>query len=600
MKFKSKATITHFHREPTAEDSTRPLEFALIRRLFLYTRPYAVKRNTLLALVILRSIQLPFLTWMIGAIVQGTITRHDIRGTVVWTIGFLLMAFFTQVSFHFRMRLALELGESVMQDLRRDIFDHLMKMPMGFYNRTKLGTIISRITSDADTVRAGVQDVLFVSMVNAGQMLISGIMILYYDWKMFLVMLVIAPSLWGLNRYFHRKLSRAQRAVQESFSRVTSTLAESVNGIRVTQGFVRQELNAEFFRELLSDHSKYNLDVARGSGAFHPLLEMHGWLFAAVLLVIAGSQVLQGHMPLGTIIMLGFLVNMFIQPIPMLGNMYNQTMTVMAGAERVFRLLDAPPDWTDAPTARPMPEIRGHVEFQNVTFGYAPERPILNDISFVVEPGQTIALVGQTGSGKTSTMNLLAKFYLPNQGVVRIDGCDLSQVTSDSLRRQMGVVNQNNFLFSGTVMDNIRLGRPSATDEEIHEVARQLDLLSVIEQLSDGFQTPVGERGTSLSLGQRQLICFARACLANPRILILDEATSSVDTITETHIQKVLSLLFKGRTSFVIAHRLSTVRQADRILVFDQGRIIESDTHEQLIVDGGAYAKLYQRFSKIS
>ena len=598
-----KAAITHFQREVSDEAQQRPLDFSLIRRLFAYTRPYAPKRNWLLLLVGLRAIQLPVLSWMIGAVVKTIevavntpVAERDLASTFHWAVAFLVMALTTQLSFHFRQRLALELGEAVMQDLRRDIFQHLLRMPLSFFNRTKLGRMISRITSDADAVRVGVQDVLFVSLVQGGQMFFAGLAILYYDWVMFLVLLAMAPALWLLNRHFRQKLSGAYRAVQESFSRITSTLAESVNGIRVTQGFARQELNASFFRELVTDHSKYNLGVARASGVFLPLLELHGQLFTAVLLGLAGWQVITHRLPLCDMIMLGFLANLFLSPIPILGNLYNAALTAMAGAERVFTLLDEAPDWQDSAAAKPLARLQGQVEFCEVAFRYVPDRWVLQDVSFRVAPGQTVALVGQTGSGKTTIVNLIAKFYLPTAGQVLIDGHEIRAITGDSLHRQMGIVNQNNFLFTGTVLDNIRVGRPTAKDEEIIAVARQLDFLDMIGALPNGFNTLVGERGANLSLGQRQLVCFARAMLADPRILILDEATSSVDSLTEDRLQRALAVLLQGRTSFVVAHRLSTIRSADLVLVLDHGRIIERGTHGELLAVAGHYAALHKQF----
>jgi len=595
---KGTVALTHFRREPDEEVEQRPLEFKLIRRLFTYTRPYAAKRNWLFVLVIIRSLQIPVLAWMIGAVIKGPITNHDLTGTVWGALGFLAMAAFTQLTLHFRQRLALELGESVLQDLRADIFRHLMRMPLSFFHKTRLGRILSRVTSDADAVRAGVQDVLFVSLVNGGQMVVAGGLMLYYDPLLFAVMLALAPVLWALNRTFRRRLSKAHREVQESFSRVTSTLAESVSGIRVTQGFARQEVNATFFRALVTDHSKYNLGVARASGVFLPLLEMHGQIFNAVLVVLAGWQVLTHRMAFGDIIPLFFLANLFLSPIPALGNMYNQALTAMAGAERVFRLLDTPPEWQDAPTATPLTrqDCRGRVEFRHVSFGYQRDRLVLQDVSFVAEPGQSVALVGHTGSGKSTIANLIAKFYIATTGDVLVDGRNITEITGDSLRRLTGLVTQQNFLFTGTIMDNIRFGRPEATDEEVVDAVRRLDFLDLIATLPRGFATEVGERGASLSLGQRQLVCFARAMLADPRILILDEATSSVDALTEVRIQRALEKLLKGRTSFIVAHRLSTIRQASLILVLDHGRIIERGTHGELLALNGVYAGLYRQF----
>jgi ABC-type multidrug transport system fused ATPase/permease subunit len=306
--------------------------------------------------------------------------------------------------------------------------------------------------------------------------------------------------------------------------------------------------------------------------------------------------VLHGDTPAGDLIRFFFLANIFFSPIQILGNQYNAALTAMAGAERVFALLDSPPEWQDAPDAVPLPRLRGKVEFRDVTFGYEADRPVLHGISFAAEPGQTVALVGRTGSGKTSIINLIARFYLPQQGNVLLDGFDTLAISGDSLHHQMGIVLQHNFLFSGTIRENIRLARPAATDDEIEAAALSLDCLDLLLALPKGLDTEVGERGAQLSLGQRQLVCFARAMLADPRILILDEATSAVDTLTELRIQHALEKLLTGRTSFIVAHRLSTIRHADQVLLLEGGQIIERGTHEELLRLGGPYAELCQQF----
>jgi ATP-binding cassette subfamily B protein len=577
-------------------DEQRPLDLRIIRRLLAYMRPYAGLRNRLVFLVVLRSIQVPIVTWAIARVISGPIAARDPQGTLLGVLGFLALAGLTEFCFVYRMRSALQLGEAVVQDLRREIYAHLLRMPISYFKRTQVGRLIGRITSDVDVVRVGVQDVAFVTTVQVGSMLVSALLMLWYDWQLFLVVLVMAPILWTIVRHFREKLSQAYRAQQESFSRVTATLAESVNGIREIQGFVRQNVNGGLFGQLIYDHSKYNMGAVRQSAVFQPLLEFNGQLFLAILLVVGGYQALVRQVELEALIQFLFLSNAFFAAIPIIGNQYNQALTAMAGAERVFALLDRQPDWKDDPAAEAIPRLLGRVEFRDVSFAYDPERPVLQNVDFVAEPRQTVALVGHTGSGKSTVVNLIAKLYLPSAGEIRIDGREIRTITSASLHRQIACVTQENFLFTGSVLENIRVGRPEATDEEVREAARALDVLDLLEALPEGLATHVGERGAGLSVGQRQVICFTRALLADPRILILDEATSSVDSLTEARIQAALLRLLQSRTSFVVAHRLSTIRHADLVLVLDHGRILERGSHRELLRKGGKYAEMYRQF----
>jgi ATP-binding cassette subfamily B protein len=486
--------------------------------------------------------------------------------------------------------------------LRSEIFAKMQRQPMSFFHRVKLGRIISRVTSDVESLRVGIQDVMFVSAIQFGQMVFTAFVMLKCDWVLFLVVVGMAPVLWSVNRHFRVRLSHLTRASQESFSRVTATLAESVNGIRVTQGFVRQDTNAGLFRSLLADHSRYNIALARTSAILTPLLELNSQFFVAILLLFGGWRVFEGAMSMDALIQFFFLSNFFFSPIAVIGNQYNQALVAMAGAERVFRLIDTKPDWEDAPDATPLPAVPGQgvrVEFRNVSFGYDPARLVLHDVSFTVEPGQTVALVGHTGSGKSSIINLAAKFYLPTKGELFVDGREVRTLTGHSLHRQMGMVQQQNFLFSGTVLENIRLARPEATEADVRAAAAALDCLDLLEALPKGLHSEVGERGAGLSVGQRQIVCFTRALLADPRLVVLDEATSSIDAVTESRLQRALVTLLRGRTSFVVAHRLSTIRHADLVLVLDQGRIIERGTHADLLVHGGHYAALYRQFVQV-
>ena len=592
------------HVESTQPESeSRPLEWALIWRVFGFMSAHSVQRNWLLLAVVVRALQLPSMAALLAYIINGPLAHRDTRGTILGAIGFLALGAFMQATQYIRLRLALEIGEAVVHDLRNKLFAHLQTMTMSYYQKTPAGRIISRMTSDIEVVRSLVQDVLFITLVCGGQMIFAAAFMFWYDRVLFLMILALAPVLWMLNLYFRKRLSQALRATQESFSRVTSTLAESVSGIRVTQGFVRQEFNSRLFLNLVVEHSNHSMLAARRAGALPPLLDLNNQFFMAGLLLLGGYRILAPEVPAALAhiradALVGYYLMSanFFGPIALLGNLYNQSLTAMAGAERVFELLDSEPEFRDEADAGVLPPIRGRVEFRDVSFGYQPDQPVLQDINFMASPGQTIALVGHTGSGKSSLITLISKFYLPSSGQLLIDGHEIRKIQAQSLHRQMGIVSQVNFLFAGTVMENIRVGLPGAGDEAVVEAARKLDVLDLIEKMPQGFETQVGERGDAISLGQRQIICFARAMLADPRIMILDEATSSVDTMTELRLQKTLVALLKNRTSFVVAHRLSTIRHADKVLVLDGGRIVERGTHHQLLRQGKIYANLYRQF----
>ncbi len=591
------------------EEQFKPLDWRLIRRLLGYASPVRGKLWAMGVLTVIRGAQLPALAWLSATVIAGLITSSDVHKILVGTLKFAALAVATDVMFHFRQRYALEIGETVVNGLRSEIFAKMQRQPMSFFHRMKLGRILSRVTSDVEAVRVGVQDVAPVSAIQFGQMVFTAVVLALTDWKMFMVVVGMAPILWLVNNHFRMKLSRLSRAASESFSRVTATLAESVNGIRVTQGFVRQDTNAGLFRSLLSDHSRYNVALARTSAVLAPILELNSQFFVSTLLIVGGWRIFHHGMEPADLMVFILLSNFFFSPFTIIGNQYNQGLLAMASAERIFYLVDMKPDWEDDPAAAALPDPRkpggagspkgARVEFRGVSFGYDPARLVLHDISFAAEPGQTIALVGHTGSGKSSIINLASKFYLPGSGEILVDGHEIRSITGHSLHRQMGMVQQQNFLFSGSLLENIRLSRPDATRDDVRAAAARLGCLELLDEMQDGLDTQVGERGAGLSVGQRQLVCFMRALLADPRIVILDEATSSIDALTEARLQTALATLLRERTSFVVAHRLSTIRGADLVLVLDQGRIIERGTHPALLARGGHYAALYRQFVQV-
>jgi ATP-binding cassette, subfamily B, multidrug efflux pump len=491
-------------------------------------------------------------------------------------------------------------GMHALRDIRRKLFQHLHKLSLGFYSENEAGDVMSRVTSDSDTIQQAIGFPL-LSIISAPLLMV------WIAVKMFqtnvpyaLLSLLIVPFMVIATVYFSTQARKAFRKSRAEMGSVNADLQESIAGVREVQAFNREDENISNFEKTNAANRDANVRAAVFTSALNPVLEALGYVALAIVIIVGGVSVLRNEPLLGTsIISLGtvfaFLqyIQRFTQPIQQVALLWTNVQSAIAGGERIFNLMDKTPDIVDKPNAAQMPEIKGHVELVDAAAEYKKGQPVLKGVSLEAKPGEMIAIVGPTGAGKTTIINLIPRFYDVTSGAVKIDGYDVRDVTAESLRKQIGIVLQDSFLFSDTVMNNIRYGRLDATDEEVIAAAKLVYADGFIERLQDGYQTVLGERGSGLSQGQRQLLSIARAALANPRILILDEATSSVDTRTERLIQKALDNLLAGRTSFVIAHRLSTVRNASKILVLKAGEVVESGTHNELLSRQGAYYDLY-------
>jgi ABC-type multidrug transport system fused ATPase/permease subunit len=490
-------------------------------------------------------------------------------------------------------------GQRAVNDLRRWLFGHIQRLSMDFFDREKAGRIIARLDRDVENLEPLLTFVPLFFVHTVCSMVVVTVMLLMYDWRLCGLIIAFSPLVlaagfasekWGLPAY---------RRMRKTISRMTANIAENVTGVHIVQAYGREDRNVSRYQELLDEYKSSRIVAAHVRGVTFPSMIMMFGIARAAVIGYGAYALSEGHVTLGAIPAAMMYVGMIYGPIMMVAHLYDHLLSSSASSERIVQIMQREPSVIDRPEARAMPPIRGDVTFDHVCFKYddEPDSPwILDDVSFEAKAGDIIALVGPTGAGKTSIVNLIPRFYEAQEGAVRIDGVDVRTVTQHSLHEQMGIVLQDNFLFTGTVMDNLKYGRPETSDEEAIAAAEALGSSAIIESLTDGYQTDVRERGGAISHGERQLICFTRALIADPRILILDEATSAVDTNTEILIQRALWKLMEGRTTFVVAHRLSTVRHATQILVVQDGRLAEAGNHDELMAYGRVYAQMFEEF----
>ena len=578
----------------TYEYTDSELLVRMVKYLFAYRKLFAAV-VALTAVSIVIGVWTPFVLRHAIDVDFANGVVEPIIFTALLYISLQIMAWIMNYGSGYLMAL---MGQRAIFDIRQELYCHVQEMSEEFHDHSSSGRIISRLTNDIDRMSELLGGDLINSFAQIFIVFAIGAAMFSADWRLALVSLSVVPILLITTIYFRKLLRNAYRRTRKTISNVTSNLAESISGAKVTKSFARERISAEIFSELNEADYQSNVDAGKAQASFFPVIRFISGLGTAVILLFGGMLMLNPTLvpvvTLGTIVMFTQFSDSFFRPILIIANFYTSVQSAFAGGERVFSVLDSESVVQDRPDAKLMPEIKGHVRFNNVTFGYVEGLLILENFNLEIHPGETVAIVGDTGAGKTTIANLLNRFYDVLDGSVEIDDIDIRTVTQNSLHSRIGLVLQDPFLFMGTVKDNIRYGRQDATDNEILVALEAIGAKRIIENLEDGLDTEVGERGNRLSEGERQLVSFARALLANPKILILDEATSSVDIYTEYAIQKGMKALLENRTSIVIAHRLSTIVNADRIVVLENGKIVESGRHRDLMKQKGKYHSLYE------
>jgi len=533
--------------------------------------------------------------------IDNGIRRHDTGVLDLIVVGFLVSALVYAIATYAQTYLVGWVGQRALQDLRVRLFDHLQSLSLSFYSRNRAGVIISRLTNDVEALDQLVEDGI-ATLFGSGLTLIGVIVILVVmDPHLALLTFLALPLLLAGGIAFRIASADAYRLTREKIAAITGYLQESLSGVRVVRAFGQEPRHIARFAELNVENRDVNFKTVKLNAAYFPAVEMLSALVTVEILIAGGIEAINGHTSTGVVFAFIAALNNFFDPIQQLSQLYTTYQSGMAALDKIFDLLDEQPELADARGAVALDRVRGEVRFEDVSFRYGSEDSgawALRDVDLVIPPGQTVALVGATGAGKSTFAKLVARFYDPVGGRVLIDGHDLREVTADSLRSQMGIVPQEGFLFSGTVRENIAFGRPDASDADVRDAARAVGAEQFIEALEHHYDTQVGERGVQLSAGQRQLLAFARALVADPRILVLDEATSNVDVHTEALIEQGLRRLVAGRTAIVIAHRLSTIRHAGRIVVLEHGRVVESGTHDELLDAHGRYWELYRDWAE--